>query len=165
MRNQKGISLLKLVLIIGAIILFFMIIGGDSSDDGRVTTANKESRSTYIPKCSTISYSSLARNPDSYKGKDYTFTGEVIQVLNGSNNQIDLRVNVTPKRYEYIDETYYEDTIYVTYQYSSSAESRILEEDIITIYGSFAGIYEYESVMGSQVSVPLINAMYIDIKN
>ncbi len=168
MKNQRGVTLTKLVLILGAIILFFIIIsGGDnnSSDDGRVSSKRKESRASYIPKCTTIDYKSLARNPNSYIGRNYTFTGEVIQVLNGPNNKIDLRVNVTPKRYEYLNETYYEDTMYVTYQYSSSTESRILEDDIITLYGSFAGIYSYESVMGAQISIPLINALYIDIRN
>ena len=80
-------------------------------------------------------------------------------------NNLLLRVNVTAKRYEYLNETYYEDTILVKYKYSSSSESRILEDDIITLYGKSMGTYTYESVLGSPITVPYIDAMYIDIKS
>ena len=138
--------------------------GSGSSSSNVSFTKNKEDKSTYITKCSTISYSTLARNPYSYIGNDYKFTGEVIQVLNGYNNNIELRVNVTPKRYEYINETYYEDTMYVTYHYSSNYESKILEGDIITMYGTYRGIQDYVSIMGAKISIPRLDAMYIDIK-
>ncbi len=165
LRNQKGISLVAIIIIIVVVIFFIAMMSGGSNNGGSSSyITNKEDRSTYIAKCKTIAYDTLARNPDQYKGNDYTFTGEVIQVLEGSNNTVDLRVNVTRNDYTYSDDYYYSDTIYVTYQYSNSNESRILEDDIITFYGSFAGIYSYESVMGSQVSIPMINAMYIDIK-
>ena len=64
-----------------------------------------------------------------------------------------------------LNETYYEDTILVKYKYSSSSESRILEDDIITLYGKSMGTYTYESVLGSPITVPYIDAMYIDIKS
>lgn len=163
MKNQKGISLIKLIIII-AVILFvlFLLFGGSSDNSSSIT---KEDRSTYIAKCTTIDYDSLARNPNQYKDNYYTFTGEVIQAMNESNsNETVLRVNVTPKKYTYSNETYYEDTILVYYKYSSSAESRILEDDIITIYGQSMGTYTYESVLGSSITVPSVAAMYIDIK-
>ena len=177
-KNEKGISLIALCLIIVFVVIFIVVFKGDNRNNSRssnnssnssstktVTLKNREDRSTYIPKCRTIDYKTLARNPEQYKGNNYTFTGQVIQVMEGYNYTVELRVNITPKRYSYSSETYYEDTIYVTYQYSSSTESKILEDDIITIYGVSEGIYTYISVMGSQVSLPKINAMYIDIKS
>ena len=164
MKNQKGISLIVIVIIIVVVIFFIAMLSGDSSNSGPSSSITKEDRSTYIAKCKTIDYTSLARNPNQYKGQDFVFTGEVIQVME-NNNELTLRVNVTPKKYEYSNETYYEDTILVAYEYSSSYESKILEDDIITIYGKSAGTYTYESVMGSPVTLPAISAMYIDIKN
>ena len=41
----------------------------------------------------------------------------------------------------------------------------ILEEDIITFYGMADGLETYESVMGQQISIPKITAMYIDINS
>lgn len=166
MKNQKGITLIKLIIIIVVVIIALVWLFGGSNDNTTSTTSTiKEDRSTYIAKCSTISYDSLARNPNQYKGNYYTFTGEVIQSMNESNsNDTVLRVNVTQKKYEYLNEIYYEDTILVYYTYSSSYESRILEDDIITLYGQSMGTYTYESVLGSAITVPAINAMYIDIK-
>lgn len=163
------------VIIVLSVILFLVFcVIVDSEDAGDYNTTNssyaatyvktKEDRATYIPKCTSISYTQLARNPYMYVGVDYKFTGEVIQVTNGNNNNIEMRVNVTPKRYEYINETYYEDTMYVTYQYSSSYESKILEGDIITMYGTFWGIQEYISILGAKIAIPRLDAKYIDIK-
>ena len=105
----------------------------------------------------------MARNPNQYKGNDYKFTGEVIQAMNDDPESVVLRVNVTPKTYTYSNETYYEDTILVYYQYSSTYESKILEDDIVTIYGRSIGTYSYEAVLGNSVTIPAIVAMYIDI--
>lgn len=164
LKNEKGISILVLcIIIIILAVLIIIVFGGSNNNDSGITSSiSKEDRSTYIPKCTTIDYTSLARNPNQYKGNNFTFTGEVIQVMNDGNN-VTLRVNVTPKRYEFLNETYYEDTILVTYKYSSSAESRILEDDIITIYGQSMGTYTYESIVGASVTVPAVNALYIDI--
>lgn len=170
MKNQKGITLILLILIIIiailAVVWLFRSNSGNSSIPSASTGIVKEDRSTYIARCSTINYESLARNPLQYKGNYYTFTGEVIQVTNGSNsNETILRVNVTPKRYEYSNETYYDDTILVCYEYSNSYESKILEDDIITLYGQSVGTYTYEAIMGNSVTIPAIYAMYIDINN
>ena len=40
--------------------------------------------------------------------------------------------------------------------------SRLIEEDIIQMYGVLDGSYTYESVFGSSVTVPLFRAKYID---
>ncbi len=168
LKNEKGISLLVLCLIIIILLFLFIVVFGGNKDNNNLETKTtssfiKEDRTTYISKCSTINYTSLARNPEQYKGNNYTFTGEVIQVMN-DKNEVTLRVNVTPKKYTYSNETYYEDTILVYYKYSSSAESRILENDIITIYGQSLGTYTYEAVLGNPITVPSVYAMYIDIK-
>lgn len=163
MKKQKGITLIALLIIIVILLFFLYLLFGSSNNTTKTSlTTIKEDRSTYIAKCTTIDYDSLARNPNQYKGNYYKFTGEVIQVME-DNNALTLRVNITPKKYEYVNETYYEDTILVAYEYSSSAESRILEDDIITIYGQSIGTYTYESVFGSSITVPAIVAEYIDI--
>jgi len=42
---------------------------------------------------------------------------------------------------------------------------RILEDDIITIWGECDGLYSYESVLGSKVSLPKIDVKYYSIDN
>ena len=71
-----------------------------------------------------------------------------------------LRVNVTKDEYGL-----YDDTVYVEYLPASEEGGRILEEDIITFYGMADRLETYESVMGQQISIPKITAMYIDINS
>ena len=42
-------------------------------------------------------------------------------------------------------------------------EDRILENDIIDIYGTCAGLYTYESVLGQKISLPRIDIKYYSI--
>ena len=42
---------------------------------------------------------------------------------------------------------------------------RILEDDIITIWGECDGLYSYESVLGSKESLPNIDVKYYSIDN
>lgn len=101
-------------------------------------------------------YKTLARDPKTYIDSPATFRGKVIQVLE-SNGITALRVDVTQDGYGYWDDTMY--VIYVP----KEGEARILEDDIITIYGTMQDLKSYESVMGSTVTIPQIYAKYIEI--
>lgn len=120
------------------------------------TTVPKLSESEFKAQCSTIDFDTLARNPDKYKGKKYKFTGEVIQVSESSllgMTFCDLRINVTEGEYGW------EDTIYATVTLKEG-EDRILEDDIITIWGTCEGNYTYTSIMGASISLPKIDVEY-----
>lgn len=103
--------------------------------------------------CTSYPYEELARNPDSYFGQNIVFRGEVIQVLEDTGG-VTMRVNVTEGNYGIWD-----DTVMAYYSYDEG-ESRILEDDIITMYGTFGGLYTYESVLGASITVPL---MYVEV--
>lgn len=117
------------------------------------------SKSEYIDKCETISYEKLARNPDSYKGDYFEFTGEVIQVIQ-SGRHVELRVNVT--REDLYGTTMYSDTIYVETKLQEDGD-RILEGDIITLYGVCDGLYTYTTIFGATMSIPKIDAAYWNV--
>jgi hypothetical protein len=51
----------------------------------------------------------------------------------------------------------------VTYTRKSTTESRILEDDIIAMYGKLAGLETYETIFGSSVTIPRFYAQYIDV--
>ena len=111
-----------------------------------------------------ISYSALSRNPDDYKTECIHFKGEVIQVLEDfDTKQAQLRVNTKLSDYSYIENSYYDDTIYV-YVYNYDKNNRILEDDIIDIYGISEGILTYESIMGANISIPSMTALEYEIK-
>jgi hypothetical protein len=111
---------------------------------------------TYKASCSSVDYKELARNPDNYTGQDIMFKGKIIQVQEDGNNAV-YRVNVTEGEYGYWD-----DTIIVFFD-KSDTTSRFLEDDIVTIYGQSTGIYTYETVLGSNMSIPSMLAYYMDL--
>lgn len=115
-----------------------------------------ELRGPYIESCEPIDYRTMARNPDKYKGGYYSATGEVIQVME-IDGGVFIRMNVTQDDYGY-----WSDTIAATVEIPKGGD-RILEDDIITIYGKCYGLYTYETVLGSEMSIPRIDAKYYDL--
>lgn len=122
-------------------------------ESNTTTNAPEMSAEEYKNKCRSYTYDELARNPDSYKGKNVVLTGEVIQVIEStSSRDIELRVIIGNS---------YDDVIYVSYTLKDG-EGRILEDDVLTIYGTFEGLISYETVLGAKVTIPYVNAQYID---
>lgn len=99
-----------------------------------------------------ITYEQLARNPDDFKDKKIKFSGKVLQVLEGSgkNNQIRLAVN---------DD--YGNILFCEYN-KNIVSSRILEDDHITVYGTSYGLYSYTSTMGATITIPAVILDKID---
>lgn len=103
--------------------------------------------------CQSVSYADIARDSQGLKGQDFTFTGEVIQV-SGST----YRMNVTLDEYGI-----YSDTI--VFNYDTGDGDRILENDIVTIWGTSKGLLTYTSIFGEEITVPEIDAKYVSINN
>lgn len=100
----------------------------------------------------SIPYSELARNPDAYKGKKIEISGRVLQVSEGSSEN-QLRVATSGN---------YDDVVMVGYN-PKLVSSRVLEDDRVTVYGTYVGIYSYTSVMGATISVPGVSAKSIKV--
>lgn len=116
-----------------------------------------EKKNAYKNMCQNYTFDEIARNPDSYKGNYAKFTGEIIQSMEEGSSYT-LRVSVTKGKYGF-----YSDPILVTYTKKDSNENRLLEDDIVTLYGQLAGTYTYTTVLGSSVTIPLLNAEYVEL--
>lgn len=99
-----------------------------------------------------ITYDNLARTPDDYIGKAVCFKGDVVQLLEGEGEN-DLRVAINGD---------YDQMVYFVYD-PNVIDTRVLEDDNITMYGVYYGIYSYESTMGTTISIPLILGNYVEI--
>lgn len=108
----------------------------------------------YKASCSAYAYDTIFRNSSSYIGANAVFTGEVIQVMYNSNT-VTMRINTTINAY------YSEDTMLAVYE-ASADESRILEGDVIVIYGDLDGLYTYDSILGAEITIPSIAVKYIE---
>lgn len=99
-----------------------------------------------------ITYDQLARYPDEYIGEKVKFNGKVLQVMNdGDSYTIRLAVD-----------SIYDTVIMGYFAKSAMTKGKILEDDIITIYGTSGGDYSYKAVMGNEITVPLVLIDKID---
>ncbi len=166
------------VLIVLAVFIFFSALGSSSdssdADSGKDTTSVSDttkgktttkaepttSKKQFKDSCKTYTYKDVARDPDKYKGKNMKYTGEVLQVIEPTwGDTVEYRIAVTKDDYGYD----YDSVIYVTYA-RAEGESRILENDIVTFYGTCDGIYSYTSALGGKVTIPKVEAKYLELK-
>ena len=103
-----------------------------------------------------ITFFQLERMPNEFRGQKVKFYGRVVQVLEDENT-VEIRLSTKASNYG----NYYDDIIYGIYD-ASVARYRVLEDDMITIYGISKGLYTYTSTLGSKVTLPLIDVRRID---
>lgn len=97
-------------------------------------------------------YEQLARNPDTYEGNKIKFKGKVLQAETSSSiSYLRLAINSN-----------YDTVIFVTYD-TSVVNYRLLEDDVVTVYGESNGLYSYEAVSGATITIPWLNADIIEM--
>lgn len=100
-----------------------------------------------------LSFNTISRDPDLYEGELFRFSGTVVQVLE-SGNYVEMRVATKDG---------YDNIVYVTYT-RSDGESRILEDDKVSVYGKFKGLKSYEAIFGNTVTLPWFEADSVSVK-
>jgi hypothetical protein len=103
-----------------------------------------------------VTYEDLARNESDWTGENVCVYGQVIQVTEDAENTM-YRVSISPTDYGGWD-----DPVIVLID-NADLEDRVLEDDIVTVYGVSTGLYTYTTVLGASQTVPSILASYIDI--
>lgn len=93
-----------------------------------------------------ITYNQLARTPDDFEFEKVKFRGKVIQVMEGdSETQIRLAVNSN-----------YDTIIYCGIPKELTSNNRVLEDDVITVYGVSYGLLSYKSTLGGTITIPSV---------
>lgn len=122
------------------------------SSDSEDVTFDSEIKEASTPKevnpadyNTGITYDALARTPDEHIGNKVTLSGEIVQVIEGDDaSQYRMAV----------DQDY--DKMVLIEVPTDQLSSRILENDLITIYGVSQGTVDYESTIGGTITVPAI---------
>lgn len=110
--------------------------------------ADKKNPATYP----ALPYDEMARNGNKHKEEKLQITGKVIQVQDTDDGGAMLRVATSADGY---------DDIYMVQINSDEWEDhRLLEDDVITIYGDVFGLYSYESTLGGKITVPALIAVF-----
>ncbi|MBI2659825.1 hypothetical protein HYX07_01560 [Candidatus Woesearchaeota archaeon] len=100
-------------------------------------------------KSININYDDLFRYNEQHIGKTVYYRGQVNQVGDGF-----MRVSVTSGNYDF-----WEDVVFVHYK----GNERFLEGDIIDFWGKIKGLYTYTAVLGNEVTIPEINALFVNL--
>ena len=108
------------------------------------------SESKYKSLCKSISYDALSRNPGKYESEYIKVTGTVFQVVSEADNVLEYSVYFIRSN----------GNLYMVRIDNYGTGTRILEDDTITVWGTFDKIYTYETVRGNANSVPQMTAEY-----
>lgn len=116
-------------------------------------TAVKEiSEPDFKAACVAQPYDDLARTPDSYKNMKLVITGKVVQVIEKSNGA----------QYRIAIDDNYDQMFYVDYT-GAFGQGRILEDDTVTLWGTYDGLMSYNSTLGGKITIPSLIAKYYQI--
>ncbi|TPR12247.1 transcriptional regulator [Apilactobacillus timberlakei] len=126
----------------------------DSSDSSNLDNYDDLSSSDVNNKDyeTGITYDEVARKPDSYKYKNVSFSGTVLQVID-DDKETQLRVAVNGDS---------SNVIFVYVRNENLHGSRILEDDNVTLYGQSSDLVKYKSSMNTPITIPSMLAYKID---
>lgn len=152
----KGICLIVVIfaglLFIG---LFFGGVDDTTTPPSKVTptvaptVTIEDIKNSAIP----ISYDELMRNSNTYIGEVVYKRGEILQVSERRSDKYVLRVATQPSTYGY-----YEDIVWVEHE-----GDRLLEGDIIDVWGKSKGLETYDALLGNQVTIPKIDSIHVEL--
>jgi hypothetical protein len=102
-------------------------------------------------RASGLSYKQLKKNPDRWIGTFVKFRGQVFNIQETDGKTV-IQVNVTNKGYGFWD-----DQIVVVFDGYTS----VVDENVITFFGTVTGTLNYTSAAGWDISVPAVKAEVI----
>ena len=158
-KNKKPIfKRVSFWLMIVILVLIIALIAGSGNQYELSEDAATMSAADYKQACKTISYEELARDTEGHQGEKFKFTGEVQQIVYESEGGTsEYMISVTRGDYDI-----YTDNVYV--YYDNEGGENLLEEDIVTFYGEASGDKTYTSVLGEEITIPAVTAVYLNIE-
>lgn len=158
MKNQKGITLVQLIIGIAIIVIAIYIISKPEQHD--IDGKPLESKDAYeyllnhkpslekISSATTIDYRSLYKGANTLNGNFYKITGEIAQIVGDAY----YHVNMTKSGSGYY--SYYTDRIQISL--IGTPSEILMEGDIVSFTGESLGNYTYISTLGSENTIPFL---------
>lgn len=131
------------------------------SSTSEISSTPTLSEDEYRAECETVKYKDLCRYPDQYAGKKITITGKVQQIMDANwlSNDKAWRVQTDNDGYGY----YLDDEYYAIDKRPSDA-IKVLQDDIVVIYGEFTGMTNVTRALTNTTDeIPCIDVAYVDI--
>ena len=110
----------------------------------------KDSEKEFKKSCQKFNYKKIARNPDDYVGQNFKVTVQVYSISEGG-----LFTQAYMKAYT--DDgsgTYFDNMIYIFDDQDEDSDSyvHVLEDDVITVYGTFEGMEDSTNFLNGEKS-------------
>lgn len=124
-------------------------VSGYKSPDKTKSTGSdkKDKKKSGTVKLTKNNFQDYARRPKTHLNEKITFSGKVIQVIEGS----------TTSEYRVAVDSDSSCVIYVKIA-NSKRSTRVLENDKVSVKATFTGTLSYESTIGKQVTIPQCKA-------
>lgn len=120
----------------------------------------EEPTTEYIPwdkrEYETNFYDKIAREPEKYMELNIKGSGEIIQIMETSQDGVDMFVTRIAVDYDY-------DKVLFCAIRKSDIDKRFLEGDKVNFWGVSGGLYTYETVLGSEVTIPAVAILHIEL--
>lgn len=133
---------------------------GEVLDTKEYELSDAEKESVFKGSCQSYTYEQIARDPDTYFLEHAVYTGKVVQVMQNGSDGNRYRVNITPTSWGG-----FEDTIYVEMpEYAvKRMPKRVLEDDIVTVWGYNFDTITYETVLDAKLTIPAVFGEYMEV--
>lgn len=156
-RKKEAGIVIGLIAFIVAIPLFVNSISrAPSNNPSNGNSTTEISEEDYRSACQPFDYKELCRYPDKHKGEFVKVEVRVSQILKDGETYW--------QGYTDEDGFGYYDNEYVLIDRRGRDAVRVLEEDILVVYGQYRGLVTMERALGSvKVELPCIEVEYIDI--
>ena len=119
------------------------------------------SEQDYKSSCKTIDYKELCRYPDKYEGTDISVKVKVQQVMDVSTFSTDKAWRALTDNNGY---GWYADDEYYMIDKRSEDTVKILEDDVVVVYGEFTGLEKItRALTGNTDELPKVKVRYADL--
>lgn len=131
------------------------------SSTSEIPSSPTLSEDEYRAECETVKYKDLCRYPDQYAGKKITITGKIQQIMDANWLSSDKAWRVQTDNDGY---GYYLDDEYYAIDKRPSDAIKVLQDDIVVIYGEFTGMTNVTRALTNTTDeIPCIDVAYVDI--
>jgi hypothetical protein len=156
LRNLGCGCLIALLILIGLGALGSQGLKNSTTNGGPLSNGPSPSpisEAAYKASAKAIPYVQLEKDPASLAGTVVVYTGQVVQ-YDSATGTSNLRVDVTN-----LGSGLYTDTIWLDVNPSQTGD--VFRDTIIKFWGDVVGPYTYTSVTGAQITIPEVNARYV----
>ncbi len=125
-------------------------VSGGKSSSQKSSFKKDSSGYSYLDE---TSYEEFNRNAEMYEGLSVRLTGKVLQVIEG-NTTASYRIGLENQK---------SSVVYVTIAVKNR-DVRVLQDDTVTVYGTYDGLYSYTSTLKSTITIPSVKATKMTVK-